>query len=640
MKLRYLIGTLLVGLGIASACTQEKFETLSELKVSESYVAINVNGGSTEIQLTATGSWQVDEASLGDWLTVSPMSGAAGTTAVIFTAQSTGATRTAEVKINCANATQFINVIQYAQKVDPVVMTVAEAVALIKTVDKGDGQSYNLDGEYCVKGIVCRVDEISPSYGNATYYLSDNGKFEDGKWLEVYRGYWLNNAKFTKGDEFAVGDELTIIGNLMSYKGTPETVQGTAYVTNVTKSLISVGDFDFDKLPAIDTTFNMVVTAKESPLLIASDSDWLQILEVNPDGSYKLHADENVKSAERTAEISIQGPTARKSVSITQVGAPATGATVSEIIASEDNSQVETLPSTIVVALTTRGAILSDGQKAIYAYGDAAAALPVGAGVKMAATKTTYNGVPELTNITDVFIDSEGNPVSHPDATDITAEAGTYAAAEAEYISLSGTLVVSGNYYNLTLDEFADGSKQGSIVYPVEALGAASFADKKITVTGYFNGLSSGGKYINIVATKIVEYEENPKGSVTNPYLASEIAALILSGNIPDSNVYIKGIVSEILYTFSADYGTATFWISDDGVPGGISEDKKKTTAPEKDFECYSVYYFNNTPWAEGNTQIAIGDEVVLYGKTTLYNGVAETSSKNAWIYSLNGVTE
>ena len=196
MKLRYLIGTLLVGLGIASACTQEKFETLSELKVSESYVAINVNGGSTEIQLTATGSWQVDEASLGDWLTVSPMSGAAGTTAVIFTAQSTGATRTAEVKINCANATQFINVIQYAQKVDPVVMTVAEAVALIKTVDKGDGQSYNLDGEYCVKGIVCRVDEISPSYGNATYYLSDNGKFEDGKWLEVYRGYWTDSFHY------------------------------------------------------------------------------------------------------------------------------------------------------------------------------------------------------------------------------------------------------------------------------------------------------------------------------------------------------------------------------------------------------------------------------------------------------------
>ena len=40
---------------------------------------------------------------------------------------------------------------------------------------------------------------------------------------------------------------------------------------------------------------------------------------------------------------------------------PATGVSVSEIIAMDDKSQVKTLPSTVVVALTSRGAVLSDG---------------------------------------------------------------------------------------------------------------------------------------------------------------------------------------------------------------------------------------------------------------------------------------
>ena len=71
-----------------------------------------------------------------------------------------------------------------------------------------------------------------------------------------------------------------------------------------------------------------------------------------------------------------------------------------------------------------------------------------------------------------------------------------------------------------------------------------------------------------------------------------------------------------------------------------MSEDKKKTTQPTKDFECYSVYWFNNQPWVDGNAQPAVGDEVIVKGQLTLYNGTYETSSKKAWVYSLNGVSE
>ena len=633
MKTKYIIVSLIAALGLLmTGCVEEADHFLDEVKVSSSYVTFPAGGGSVPVELNATGSWTV--TNLPEWVTVTPSTGGAGQVTVTFTAPTAEDTREATATIECGGKTQNINLLQTTQKAEPVTMTVAQALEVIAPLGDGDVAG----GTYRVKGIVCKINEISAQYGNATYFLSDDGSYGENNWLEVYRGLWINGAAISKGDEFSVGDEITIEGSLMNYKGTPETKEKTAIVVSHVKSLISVEAFSFTELPCADTTFNMVVTAKESPLLISSDADWLQITDVNKDGSYSVHALENTRTAKRTANVTIKGPTALKTIGITQAGAPSTGASVSEIIEAADKDQVQTLPTTVVVALTTRGAVVSDGSKALYVYGNDAAALKVGDGVKIAATKTTYNGVPELTDITEVFVDSEGNAVEHPNATDITANAAEYTASVAEYIKLSGTLSVSGNYYNITLDGIDPETKMGSIVYPVDALNAKSFDGKKITVTGYFNGLSSKGRYINIIATKIDEYVDNPKGTATNPYTASEAAALLTAGTKFDEDIYIKGKVSAILYDFSTYAGTGTFWLSDDGEFKG-SEDKKSTTEFTHDFECYGVYWFDNQKWVEGNGQVRIGDEVVVCGKTTVYNGMAETSNKKAWIYSVNGAT-
>ena len=633
MKAKYIIVSLIAAIGLLmTGCVEEADHFLDEVKVSSSYLAFPAAGGTVPTELTATGAWTI--TALPDWVTVNPASGGAGQITVSFTASAATDSREATAKIECGGKTQNINLLQVTEKTEPVTMSVKQALEVIKPLADQEVAG----GTYRVKGIVCKIDEISAQYGNATYYLSDDGSFTAGNWLEVYRGLWLNGAAITKGDEFSVGDELTIEGSLMNYKGTPETKEKTAIVVAVKKSLISVEAFSFDELPAIDTTFNMVVTAKESPLLVSCDADWLQITDVNKDGSYKLHASENTRTAKRTANITVKGPTALKIIGITQAGAPSTGASISEIVAAADNDQVQTLPTSVVVALTARGAVLSDGSKAIYVYGNDAAALKVGDGVRISGKKTTYNGVPEITDLTEVFVDSEGNAVEHPTATDITANAADYTAAEAEYVKLSGTLAVSGNYYNMTLDGLDPDTKQGSIVYPIDALNAKSFDGKKITVTGYFNGLSSKGKFINIIATKIDEFVDNPKGTATNPYTASEVAQLLLAGTTFDEDIYIKGIVSDILYDYSTYNGTGTFWLSDDGTCN-LSEDKKKTNDPAHDFEVYSAYWFGGEAWTEGKGQVRIGDEVVVCGKTTVYNGVAETASKKAHLYSVNGAT-
>ena len=76
-----------------------------------------------------------------------------------------------------------------------------------------------------VKGIIVSIKEIdTDSYGNATYYISDDGT-ANGQ-LTVYRGYSLNNKKFTSDTEIAAGDEVIVCGKLVNYNGTYEFTQG------------------------------------------------------------------------------------------------------------------------------------------------------------------------------------------------------------------------------------------------------------------------------------------------------------------------------------------------------------------------------------------------------------------------------
>jgi len=89
--------------------------------------------------------------------------------------------------------------------------------------------TYTSDKVY-VKGIISSITEISTSYGNATYYISDDGT-TTGQ-LMVYRGYGLNGNKFTSESDIKVGDEVVVYGELTNFKGnTPEVTQGSQIVS-------------------------------------------------------------------------------------------------------------------------------------------------------------------------------------------------------------------------------------------------------------------------------------------------------------------------------------------------------------------------------------------------------------------------
>lgn len=106
---------------------------------------------------------------------------------------------------------------------------VARALALVESGNHDSGV------EVYVKGIISQIDEISTSYGNATYYISDDGKTD--KQLEIFRGYYIGGEKFSDdnieevNEIMQVGKKITILGKLTLYKETIEITSGSKIIS-------------------------------------------------------------------------------------------------------------------------------------------------------------------------------------------------------------------------------------------------------------------------------------------------------------------------------------------------------------------------------------------------------------------------
>ena len=71
---------------------------------------------------------------------------------------------------------------------------------------------------YYIKGIISQIDEVSTQYGNARYYLSNDGTSTEQ--LQVFRGLYLNGDKFTDPSQISVGKKVVILGTLDFYEAT------------------------------------------------------------------------------------------------------------------------------------------------------------------------------------------------------------------------------------------------------------------------------------------------------------------------------------------------------------------------------------------------------------------------------------
>lgn len=87
----------------------------------------------------------------------------------------------------------------------------------------------NPDAEVYIKGKVSQIKEVSAQFGNATYWISDDGSTETQ--LYVFRGKYLNGEKFTSEDQLKVGDEVVILGKLTTFNDDPQVGTGSSIVS-------------------------------------------------------------------------------------------------------------------------------------------------------------------------------------------------------------------------------------------------------------------------------------------------------------------------------------------------------------------------------------------------------------------------
>ena len=155
----------------------------------------------------------------------------------------------------------------------------------------------------------------------------------------------------------------------------------------------------------------------------------------------------------------------------------------------------------VIVASAANGAVLYDGTDYLYYYNNANA-LVVGQKVRMVGTLATYGGAKQLPNSTTIT-ELGTEAVAHPAAIALDGAAfdaiQTAAVATRQYVSFIGTLNISGNYYNLTIDGAE--TAVGSIVKPSEDL--SELNGKQVAVKGYLMYVNN--KYVYTVATSVKE---------------------------------------------------------------------------------------------------------------------------------------
>lgn len=421
MKLKYIIPSFIAVIAMFTSCADDNEPTyLSNLKVSSSYVAFDVKGGTQKITVTATEDWSMDfmvpvkADSLDDekgivkynvptsqmatkenkWVKVSQLSGGAGTTDISFTVGATTATRSVTIRIKAGDKYQNIIVAQVDDSPTP--------VSTVKDVLKGvDSKTYR------VKGLCGKI--FNTSYGN--WYMVDG----EGNELLIYGTKDATGAYNWSKFNIAPGDSVTVEGARTTYKSTIEIVNAT--FISVKKALLLSKEtsktIDREAKP-----FNIAITQKGEGLSFKSDVDWMTIepgYTVNKKGDlvFTVNPSENTTGKNREGTLTFKSTKGKEEsvlkVSIIQLGTTpvTTGgiAGISSVIsASSDKKKQVNFDvvltdvkvtykngNNIFVEDATGGLLLYSGNSSL-AVGDVINGRVWGAGY-------AFNGLPEATSL-------------------------------------------------------------------------------------------------------------------------------------------------------------------------------------------------------------------------------------------------
>lgn len=154
-----------------------------------------------------------------------------------------------------------------------------------------------------------------------------------------------------------------------------------------------------------------------------------------------------------------------------------------------------------VVATTARGFLLADETGYIYYFAGSQPKNVEGDELIVSGAVSAYGGFNQFTS--DATITKTGSSdfdKGVPETMDGAALDAWMANPSIKYVSLTGTLSISGSYYNI---DIAGATAIGSVVYPTDELKALLSDGQTLVFTGYLVYTSGSNKYANMIVTSV-----------------------------------------------------------------------------------------------------------------------------------------
>ena len=231
---------------------------------------------------------------------------------------------------------------------------------------------------------------------------------------------------------------------------------------------------------------------------------------------------------------------------------------ISEIIAPGDYTVQGT-----VSAAYARGFIVDDTTGAILVYLNAPSNYSLGDVVKVKGAVTEYNSGMQFGNTAEITLVEKTKNFAFPTAQAMSgSELDAYlTAASIKFVSLTGTLSISGNYYNLNVDGAATAT--GSLSFPNKGQIDGSLDGKKVTATGYLFSVSKSGgapKFANMIVATIAEEGSQPEFTPVGIVASADPGTFSVKGQV--AATYKRGFLindgtgSILIYTNVDPTGT------------------------------------------------------------------------------------
>lgn len=527
MRIRTLIsGSLaLAAMLFAQSCgDKNEPEGLPEINLSKNVIEFQQEASSETIKVTSTREWFLSNCP--EWIAVDPKKGKDpnGMDVTISVLGNTGLDREAELKFSIGYDTKTLTVKQKGTG------SAADLVVYHNDFDKTDAvksedgwKTYldSFDGwknetgsglssiDYAFNGMSARQTSSGASNGTYSDYP---GSGKNYLWFAKENYFQVKNITLP---ENTVNYVLSFGSERNQYQAADNTFKHDeflVYVSNDGKKWVAL-EYAFPKgdksrrwdlasttftVPAGTKSLYVYMTATVASAYMVDDLDLSVAAEAGTVVDFSKGVDLGTGGGE-TPE-----PT------------PGAG-TIAEIAAGAENAAID-LKDVLVTGVTLKSYVVTDATGSILVFANTDPKVKVGDKINVTGTTGKHNGLMQITTPTATVV-SSGNAVSYPAPLELTeAKMKEDAPTAVTYVSFTGTVKKSGNFYNIFVGSYT--AKDLSCSYYTGNM--EEFVGSDIKVEGWYVG---GNPHYQVVATKVEEVvSDTPKFSVSTETLTAKAA--------------------------------------------------------------------------------------------------------------------